>query len=185
MVDEAVARKLITCAAGQAPFAVYGKRGKQWIRERITNYNSAARHAPWFVLVDLDYDNCAPQLCSEWLPGPAPRMCFRVAVREVEAWLLADAESLAKFLSVPAAQIPPHPETSADPKLDMVNLARRSKRRAIREDMVPRASSGRAIGNAYNSAMVEYVSRHWRPAVAAERAPSLHKARAALQRLVS
>jgi hypothetical protein len=43
--------------------------------------------------VDLDSDTgCAPPLCEQWIPGPAPFLCFRVAVREVEAWLMADAE---------------------------------------------------------------------------------------------
>ena len=110
------------------------------------------------VLVDLDHDaECAPPFCAEWVPSPAPYLCFRVAVREVEAWLMADADSLASFLSVVRNKIPAEPEQLDDPKTEMVNLARRSRRRAIRKDMVPRAGSGRSVGPAYASRLIEYV----------------------------
>jgi len=99
-VDEAIVRRIIA-VAGAEPGAVYGKAGKDYLRRKINGYNNAARHSPWIVLVDLDHDaDCAPALCEEWLPTAAPRLCFRVAVREAESWLIADAEALAPFLSV-------------------------------------------------------------------------------------
>ena len=100
IVDEAVVRKLIA-HAGATPGDVYGRQGKSFLRQRIAGYNNAAQRMPWIVLVDLDLDNdCAPPLRDAWLPQPAPYLCFRVAVRKVEAWLLADAERLASFLRV-------------------------------------------------------------------------------------
>src|SRR5438445_12986177 len=94
MVDEAVLRCLAT-EAGAAVGPVYGRSGKAHIRQRINGYNRAAHLSPWVVLVDLNSDaDCAPPLCTAWLPQPAPMMCFRVAVREVEAWLFADREGL-------------------------------------------------------------------------------------------
>lgn len=55
-------------------------------------------------------------------------MCFRIAVREVEAWLLADAEQAAGFLAVPLARIPAEPETLPDPKATLIALAGRSRK---------------------------------------------------------
>ncbi len=95
---------------GGEPGTVYGKHGKPFLKERIGGCNNASRHAPWVVLVDLDTDaDCAPPFRATWLPHPAPHMCFRVAVRAVEAWLMADAETLARFLSVAQKKV------SADP----------------------------------------------------------------------
>ena len=184
MVDEAVVRKLITNAGGQ-PGAVYGKNGKTALRQKINGYNNAARHAPWVVLVDLDREaECAPPLREAWLPEPAPDLCFRVAVREIEAWLMADPETLAGFLGVARNRIPSRPEDSDQPKAAMVNLARRSRRRAVREDMVPRAESGRPVGPAYTSRLIEYVEGRWRPEVAAGHSESLRRAITCLEQLI-
>src|SRR3989304_7127405 len=147
-VDEALVKRLIS-EAGGIPGEVYGKNGKLPLRARINAYNSAARYRPWMILIDLNHEaNCAPDLCRAWLPTRSPKLCFRVAVREVEAWLLADREHVAKFLSISKARIPLNPELEENPKQVMVNLAARSRRRDIREDMVPRLGRGRSGGPA-------------------------------------
>jgi len=183
LVDEAVVQRLIDHVGG-VPGPVYGKNGKTALRSRVRGYNNAAQRAPWIVLVDLngEYD-CAPPLRSAWLRDAAPHLCFRVAVREVEAWLLADHESLAHFLRIAAARVPRQPETLDDPKRALVDLARTSRLRAMREDMVPREGSGRSIGPAYPSRVIEFVRNQWRPDVAARQADSLQRAIACLRRL--
>ena len=182
MVDEAVVCRLIACVGGH-PGPVYGKNGKPPLRQKITGYNNAGRHAPWIVLVDLNSDaQCAPMLRQNWLPTPAQRLCFRVAVRQVEAWLMADAGAMAAFLGVAKRQIPADPEAIPNAKAAMVNLARASRRREIRADMVPREGSGRTVGPAYASRMIEYAQTHWRPEVAAQRADSLRRAIECLRR---
>ncbi len=183
IVDEAVVRKLMA-HTGATPGDVYGKQGKSFLRQRIAGYNNAAQRAPWIILVDLDRDHdCAPLLCNAWLPEPARHLCFRVAVREVEAWLLSDTERLAGFLSVARGKVPPDPEVLETPKTAMVNLARASRRRAIQDDMVPREASGRQVGPAYSSRLIEFVSSYWRPEVAAARSDSLQRAIDCLKRL--
>lgn len=183
VVDEAVVRKLIT-HVGAIPGPVYGKQGKSYLRQKIPGYNNAARHAPWIVLVDLNREaDCAPPLCNAWLIEPAPHLCFRVAVRKVEAWLMADADRLAAFLSVAPSKIYGNPEGLDDPKTMMVNLARFSRRKAIKEDMVPRDGSGRQVGPAYSSRLIEFVSSSWEPGAAAERSDSLRRAIECLKRL--
>lgn len=183
--DEAVSRRLILHVGGE-PGPVYGKNGKPHLRERIRGFNNAARHAPWLVLVDLDQDEeCAPPLRTTWLPASAPRLCFRVAVRSVEAWLLADTDGIAAFLGISRSRVPDDPDGLTAPKQALVNLARASRRRAIREDMVPREGSGRSVGPAYTSQMIDFVSRDWRPERAAARSDSLRRAIACLQRLAA
>lgn len=183
IVDEAVVHKLIT-HIGAMPGTIYGKQGKSSLRAKITGYNNAARHAPWMVLVDLDQDHeCAPPLLDAWLPEPSPLLCFRVAVHEVEAWLLADAEHLANFLRIPRNTVPANPDELLNPKATMVNLARSSRNKAVREDMIPRQESGRQVGPAYSSRLIEFVCSSWHPDSAARRSDSLRRALLGLRRL--
>lgn len=184
IVDEAVALKLISDAGG-SPGTVYGKKGKSFLHQKIQGFNNAAKTWPWLVLVDLDYDaECAPPFCMEWVPDPARYLCFRVAVRKVESWLLADAESLSHFLGISPNSISNNPEGLDDPKREMVNLARRSRRLAIRKDIVPREGSGRSVGPAYASRMIEYVQSSWRPDVAGRKVESLRRAMVCLRRVI-
>ena len=184
MVDQAVVQKLVHHSGGRLG-QVYGRNGKPALRERIRGYNNAARHAPWVVLVDLDNDaDCAPPLRHEWLPDPAPNLCFRIAVRGVEAWLMADAQTLAHHLGVRPGWITAAPEELDHPKDAMVALAWRSRRRAVLQDMVPRERSGRRVGPAYTSTLTEYVRQHWRPEEASRRSDSLGRAIHCLRRLV-
>jgi hypothetical protein len=187
LIDEAVVKRLIL-EAGATVGPVYGKQGKKPLRAGINGYNNAGRHRPWIVLVDLDQDaDCAPDLCRVWISEKSPKLCFRVAVREVEAWLLSDREGIARFLSVPASRVPIDPESEINPKQTMVNLAAISRRRSIREDMVPRPGSGRSVGPAYTSRLVEFIQSSeplWRPNQAASHCQSLQRCMKCLEQLV-
>lgn len=184
-VDAAVAERLLA-EVGAAPVTVYGLRGKDYLRERIEGYNSAARHAPWFVLVDLDHEEtCAPALRAAWLPVESSQMIFRVAAREVESWLLADSARLAQFLRVAERLFPRSPDILDDPKLTMVHLAAKSRSTEVRRAMVPRPGGGREVGPAYNATLIDFALNYWRPPVAAERSPTLARARRALSSRLS
>jgi hypothetical protein len=185
--DEAVLRSLLV-HVGAKPGQIYGGQGKQFLKQKIHGYNNAAKHSPWIVLVDLDRDaECAPSLLRAWISEPAPAMCLRVAVREVEAWLLADPDHLSNFLGIPASRVTSDPDELLDPKQTLVELARSSRRRNIREDMVPRPGSGRKVGPAYTSRLIEFVTPTgalWRPDVAAHRSDSLRRCLRCLRLLV-
>jgi len=182
-INESVARKLLR-EVRVVPAAIYGKRGKAHLRERIAGYNNAAGYQPWLVLVDLDQDaDCAPPLLLDWTPRPAPYLCFRVVVREVEAWLLGDHEQIALLLGLPSHRIPENPESLSNPKEALVTLARHSPKTRVRDDMIPRPRSGRAVGPAYASRLMEFARMQWRPEVAARRCDSLRRAMDALKRL--
>ncbi len=174
--DEAVLRRLLAECHLPEPI-VYGKQGKAAIRKQLRSYNAAARHTPWIVIVDLDSEaDRAPQLVSDWLPESADLMHLRVAVHAVEAWLLADAQGISRFLGVPLSRVPTNPDALPDPKLTLINLARRSRSRALREDMAPRPESGRTVGPAYVSRLIEFatdMTDGWRTRTAAQASPSL------------
>jgi hypothetical protein len=116
-------------------------------------------------------------LIREWLPEQRhPNLLLRVAVREVESWLLADTEHLANYLRVGAARIPTDPDTLPDPKHALVNLARGSKSAAIRSRIVPRPGSTAKQGREYNACLCEFVTMSWHPTAAGKNSPSLSRA---------
>jgi hypothetical protein len=188
VVDEAVVKRLIVEAGGEIG-PIYGKRGKSLLRQRVNGYNRAARHHPWIVIVDLNREaDCAPPLKEIWLPNSGPFMCFRIAVREIEAWLLADRERFASFFRVRLSDVAAEPELLDDPKEAVIELSRRSRSRDIRLDMVPRPGSGRKIGPAYVSRLIEFVSdsqRGWRPERAARASDSLNRSLTRIRELVN
>jgi hypothetical protein len=187
IVDEAVLRRLVELVGARLS-AVYGKRGKQHLQQKLNGYNQAARYSHWVVLVDLDRDaECAPLLRDFWLPKPAPNMYFRVPVRAIEAWLMADRDSLSTFLGVAASRIPSDAEAESQPKRTMVELAKYSRRREIREDMMPRPSSGRTVGPGYTSRLIEFVAdtaAGWQPDAAARSSDSLNRCLRCLRQFV-
>ncbi len=186
LLDEVVVRRLISFA-GAIAGPIHVKNGKSQLLEKLAGYNQAASIAPWIVVVDLDQDEeCAPLFRHRWLPTKSDLMLFRIAVREVESWLIADRERLAKFLSVPVSDVPVACESLGNPKQIMIDLASRSRRRDIRTDMVPRSGSGRHEGPAYTSRLIEFVIRGdlWRPHIAATNCRSLDSCLARLKGLV-
>lgn len=187
IVDEAVFGRLVRLAKAEIG-SVHRTEGKARLLARLNGFNSAARHHPWLVLIDLDSDaRCAPPFRRGHLPAPSRHMAFRVAVRAVEAWLLADRERVSRWLDVPPHLLPSRPDDEPDPKETLVRLARRSRSKSMRADLVPRAGSGRRVGPLYASRLIEFVNddrRGWRPTAAAQGSDSLNRCLRHLRRLV-
>jgi hypothetical protein len=177
-IDEAVLRRVLKHIGLQLG-DVYGREGKPKLLQRLSGYNNAARFSPWVVLIDLDRDcPCAPPCARAWLPEPSVQMSFRVAVRAVEAWLLADRERIASSLAVNLRRVPRNPDGLAQPKVELVNLARQSRSRTIREELVPRQGSGRTVGALYTTYLIAFVEdavSGWRPDQAANHSDSLRR----------
>ena len=184
--DEAVIRRVLD-HVGLPCGPVYGKQGKGYLFARLPNYNQAAQFSPWLVVVDLNQDaQCAPDFVQDNLQNPASGMRFRVAVRAVEAWLLADAERLAQFLGISRNRVPRNADAELDPKSTLVTLARRTNRTRIREDIVPREGSGGRVGPGYTGRIIEFVetAKHpWRPEIAMQSSDSLRRCVEALKNL--
>jgi hypothetical protein len=173
--DEAIVRRLVESAGGEVG-DVYGLRGKDYILTNISGYNSAARFAPWFVLIDMDADpRCVADYRDSTLAARSAMMMYRVAVRQVEAWLLADRIGCATFLGVPQGRIVAQPEQLSDPKAEVVRLARRSRTARVRDALVPKERSGRPVGRGYATEIAQFASTTWNPVTAARAAPSLSR----------
>ena len=46
--------------------AVYGKRGNNFLKQKLSAFNNAAKDSAYFCLTDLDSLPCAPALIEEW-----------------------------------------------------------------------------------------------------------------------
>lgn len=171
--DVPIARKVLE-HAGLTMGSAYSASGKGNLDKSLVAYNSAAKHAPWLVLRDLDTDaGCAPTLVETLLPAASRLMVFRIAVRASEAWLMADRERFATYFGVPPTKVPRDPEAVSDPKTEVMNLARRSRIKDIRESVpVQQGMTGR-VGPGYTEKVMAFASDHWRPGIAAAAAPSL------------
>lgn len=131
------------------------------------------------VVTDLDQNHCASLLIQEWTSPNAAvslpkRLWFRLAVREIESWLLADRIGLAKFLGISPSNFPSCPDDLPDPKQFLLNVIRaKCKKRRFR-DMLPGRTT--SIGPEYNPVLCEFIRGHWRPSRALENSPSLVRA---------
>jgi len=177
-LSEVVLRKILLCSGRAfAEGTAHRRGGNGYLKTRMEGWNNAARSVPILVLTDLDAGVCPVSLLADWLEGqPHPNLLFRVAVREVEAWLLGDGDQLAAYLGCPLVRIPTEPEKLLDPKRTLIELAGKSRSAAVREQIVPRKGSTARIGPSYNLCLGKFVNTLWRPDIAAARAPSLARA---------
>ena len=132
------------------------------------------------VLADMDSPRgCPPDLVSE-LYGEltiAPNMLIRIAMLEIESWILSDREGIARWLEIALNAVPRNPEGLNDPKRSLVQLAARSRNRRLRETIAPRRVLGtNRTGPGYNEAVGEFVTQLWNPADARRNASSLDRA---------
>jgi hypothetical protein len=173
-LQEVVLRKIIATYRNDIQLnGVLGMRGNSYIREKIRGFNEASVHLPHIIITDLDSIPCAPQLLADWVNfNLHPNLLLRIAEKEVEAWLLADREAFANFLRVPRNKIPENTQEIENPKLHIINLTRKSRKKSIK-DILP---VGNGIqGPGYNSILQDFVQNYWNPQRASDGNKSLRK----------
>jgi hypothetical protein len=154
----------------------FGFKGKGYVDAKLEAYNEAAKFGAWLVVRDLDNDApCAGELVKTLLPKPSKGMRLRIAVPTIEAWLLADAKGIARYFRVPPHSIPSNPEALTNAKRALVDVARRSRLRSIRDDMVPAANTTAAVGPGFVARVAEFADTDWSWKRAAARSDSLRR----------
>lgn len=160
------------------------RQGYGYLKRIISGLNKAASGSLYLVLTDLDQAKCPLEIINSWLKSPKhPNLLFRIAVKEVEAWLLADRESFAKFLGISITLIPTEVDLITDPKQCLINLTRKSKKRDLKEGIIPDSNSTAKIGKDYNGILSNYVQNYWQVESARLNSPSLKRAMIALNSL--
>ncbi len=185
VLSEAIGEKLIDEQREHLKVSLRMRRnGFGYLKSRLPSFCEIAKHHPVFLITDLDRRQCAGALLGDWLgerPKPAG-LLLRVAVREVESWLLADHAAVRAMLRKPSQRLPERPDGLEDPKRFLIELARKGPR-AMREAIVPASGVVASQGLGYNEFLVDVVARQWSPERAAQRSDSLRRARARLAQL--
>jgi hypothetical protein len=186
-LSEWIARRaLYARPAEYAVGAVFGRAGFGYLKKQAPAFNNAAKGCPFLLLTDLDQNACPPQLIEEWLGRPChPHLLLRVAVREVESWLLGDSTGLSAFLGLRKPFVCAYPEQLPDPKRELLRVATTSPRRAMREALVWKDEpSGRLFqGPDYNGTLAKFVRKDWNLAQARAKCRSLDRLFDALSRM--
>jgi len=160
-------------------------RGNGKIKRQIKAYNKASQFGYYFVITDLDDNECAPSLIKDWMPEQQnSQLLFRVAVREIESWLLADRANFASFFSISQQLIPLNPDNEKNPKQTVIALAKRSKKREIREAIVP-IDDYVKTGPRYNIKLQYFIQNNWCIDSARKISRSLDKAIIALEKIAN
>lgn len=174
VLDLAVATKVID-ACGHTHYIAFPSHGSGFVLKSLHRYNLAAKVVPCLAMVDLRDTgcDCAPDVLTKWLPNRNDDMLFRVVVNEIESWLMADRLAFSQFVHLAVEHVPSYPELEPFPKRTVVNLARRSGNRAVRNTLVPREGMGASEGPLYTSEMMRFARESWEPERACENSPSL------------
>lgn len=165
-LSRAVIRRLICELVGDIPLTELqpNQGGFGSMKAKFRDYCTLARHHFVFILTDLDSTECAPSLRAEWmddvgLSDPLPeKMCFRIAEREVEAWLIADRDNLSRYLGVPIREFP-EDQNLEDPKEFLLNCVRQHGDDISRFELLPEGVS--RVGLGYNTYLSRFASEIW------------------------
>jgi hypothetical protein len=184
-LSEAVARRLVAEVRPTLQVTQTLRRnGFGYLRSKMTSWCELARHQPVLLLTDLDQLACPVELLQQWRGAlnPPADLLMRVAVREVEAWLLADHEAMRSLLGE-RGRLPAEPDKLTDPKATLLQLATKYAPRDVRADLVKPIGAMASQGIGYNARLTRWVQSHWQPHRASECSPSLQRARIRLQEL--
>lgn len=184
-LSEAIGQRLVKDSAGQLSVALLLRRdGFGYLKSKIRNFCELARRMPVLLITDLDNEQCPMTLIGTWSRHDVvpDQLMFRVAVRQIESWLLADREGLASFLTVSVQRLPGNPDDLTDAKRFLLQLASRAPRQ-IRDELVADPDATAAQGLGYNALLSSFVRSRWNPSRAARRSDSLARARSRLTEL--
>lgn len=184
VLSEAIGLRLLSeLPVPVTPSLLLRKGGFGYLRSGMNKWRQLAERQNVLILTDLDQVACPVALRSDWLGNkPAPAgLLLRIAVREVESWVLADHEAMRRLLGQ-KGNLPPEPDALPDPKQHLLKLAKLASR-AVRDDLVKETGAVASQGIGYNQRLTAWVRSDWSAERAAQRSPSLQRTRLRLHEL--
>ena len=98
---------------------------------------------------------------------------IRIVEKEIDAWILSDREGFAHWMNIPVNKIPDNTQEIEDPKRFIINLARKSRKKTMK-DIVPTGTAKQGPG--YNTLIQRFIMEYWDSERAADHNKSLKKA---------
>lgn len=185
-LSEAIGMRLLRDAGYDSqPSTFLRRNGFGYLRSKMDSWCEMAKRKPVVLLTDLDTISCPMTLRQDWMgarkvPG---NLVLRIAVREIESWILADHEAL-RTLVGNRGSLPPDPDLLPDPKQYLLRLIAKQAPRSIRDDLVAEKGAIASQGIGYNARLGEWVRTVWSPERAALRSNSLQRARLRVGELI-
>ncbi len=176
-LSEAIAKKLVQQVLPSINIdCSLGKQGFGYIKSKMKAWNEISEYKLILVVTDLDNHECAPKMRHEWTKGlkPNSNLLFRIAVREIESWLLADHLSVKKVVKT-TAKIPESPDLLNNPKQTLLNLIDKYGYRQFKEDLIRKEGNNCFQGIGYNNVLSAFVESTWSASRAAKRSDSLRR----------
>ena len=165
-------------------------RGGQ-IKSMMRKFNDLSANYPVILLLDLDANDCAPQLKQQLLQQLQlnPDFIFNVAIEETESWLFADKQNFAAYLHINSSLLPnskemkmngPHKVkeiyTEYKPSRMLTHdLALKSSDSNIRKQVGVADANEKCKGNEYNSVIEPFIKDMWNPEEARKASDSLDR----------
>lgn len=175
-LSESIALKLVAKYTNFDVHLRLRRGGFGYLRSNLKKFFEIAIHHPVLLITDLDNSQCAPTLRANWLATvnieQPPHMLLRIAVREIESWILADKENFSVYIGT--NDIPDDVEALADPKSHLLLLARHAPRE-LRQGLTARQGNIAIQGLEYNLRLAQFVADHWNPDNARRRCDSLNR----------
>ncbi|WP_411035846.1 hypothetical protein [Shinella sp. BYT-45] len=177
-LSEEVGIRIIKGVLGSGfAFKTLRKNGFGYLKSKIESFIEMSQYYPVLMITDLDKEACAPKLKEKWFKSleKPERFIFRIAVREIESWVLADTDDFAAYLGVRPSLLPKNPDALLDPKATLINIAKKAKK-PLRLDIVPEQGAIAVQGLGYNRALCQFIREQWDCQRAASRSESLSRA---------
>jgi len=177
-LSEAVIRRLLHESPLQLSVGrVFSGHGRGYISSRINGFIRAAQYVPFVIVMDSDVDACAQRVLLRLnLIERPPNCIIRIAVHEVESWLLADTKGIASFLGIPSRLIPAQTDHILHPKEFIIEKVRKYGKRSLRTEIVPADGSTATQGPMYNDILSQFVLKRWNIHDACNKSESLLRA---------
>jgi hypothetical protein len=176
-LSETVARKILKQSdKNYCVINCLGRKGFGYLKTKINKFNEASKQLPFFVLIDQD-NGCPPEKIDSWLKCKVnSNFIFRIAVMEIESWVMADRDSFLNFLvslnliyHIKWTKLP-------DPKQFFLNITKKTRKRRLKQDIIPIPGSTAKIGPDYNACISDFVRDRWNVHEAIRHSESLNRA---------
>ncbi len=152
----------------------FSKGGNGYLRSNLKTFVNISNRVPFFLLTDLDNKNCPIALMESWgYNSPSKNFIFRIAVKEVESWLLADHQGVKSLFGDRISnKLHSNCDSIDNPKEYFLDLAKKAPKE-VRNSLIKKegAVCSQALG--YNAMLERFVRDTWCPNRASENSKSL------------
>jgi len=151
-------------------------RGSE-MKSKIPMFNKLAQTTPVVLLSDQDTEDCAPKakkILLNTVGKPADNFIVNIAVDEAEAWLYADRDGFATYLSIEMNKMPvskpfkfggprerKEMDTPCKTSFHLTHFLIKESKDVEKQKQLLVEGSSKCKGKEYNSALIPFIKEKW------------------------